>query len=95
MASSEKVVLHPFVKSKGLTLFDLPYSEPSDLGLVVISIALTDNIRDGAKHAIKNLPHFDFPLFHVASQLLEILLHHLPFSNFLSSCSITSLSPIS
>jgi hypothetical protein len=41
------------------------------------------------------LPHFDFPLFHVASQLLEILLHHLPFSNFLSSCSITSLSPIS
>jgi hypothetical protein len=93
VVSSERAVLHPFVKSKGLTLSDSSYSEPLDLGLAVISIALRDGIANGVKPSHQRSPHFDFPLLHVDSQLLEILLHHLPFSNFLNFVAILPTTP--
>jgi hypothetical protein len=84
-------VLHPFVKPnkpKGLTSFNSPYSKLLDLGLAIILIALTDSITDRAKPCHQRLPHFDFPLFYVDNQLLEFLLHCLPFSNFLNFVAI-------
>lgn len=67
MASSKKVVLHPFVKSKGLTLFDSSYFKLSNLGLAIISVALMDSIIDEVKPCHQRLPHFDFTLLHVES----------------------------
>ncbi len=47
MANSQRLVRHAFVKLKGLDAFNLPDSEPHDLGLIAILTIPSMEIAEG------------------------------------------------